>query len=88
MPRHFLSIFDLEKTEIMQLIKRAGQLKTEKKESVPHPSLSGKTIVRKKIRQPNSTQPIQINLEGVRPNLYLIELTTQKGLIRGRFIKQ
>jgi ornithine carbamoyltransferase len=44
MPRHFLSIFDLEKTEIMQLINRSGQLKKEKKDSVPHQSLLGKTI--------------------------------------------
>jgi len=44
MPRHFLSIFDLEKTEIEQLINRAGQLKKEKRESVPHQSLLGKTI--------------------------------------------
>lgn len=44
MPRHFLSIFDLEKTEIMQLINRAGQLKKEKRKSVPHLSLSGKSI--------------------------------------------
>jgi len=44
MPRHFLSIFDLEKTEIEQLINRAGQLKKEKRGSVPHQSLLGKTI--------------------------------------------
>jgi len=44
MPRHFLSIFDLEKTEIEKLITRAGQLKKEKKDSIPHNSLLGKTI--------------------------------------------
>jgi len=44
MPKHFLSIFDLEKTEILQLIDRAGQLKKEKKEAVRHLSLLGKTI--------------------------------------------
>ncbi len=44
MPRHFLSIFDLKKTEIEHLVKRAEQLKKEKKERVPHLSLQGKTI--------------------------------------------
>ena len=44
MPRHFLSIFDLEKTELINLINRTGQLKKEKKESVPHQNLSGKSI--------------------------------------------
>ena len=44
MARHFLSIFDLNKSEIEQLVDRAGQLKKEKKNSVPHLSLNGKTI--------------------------------------------
>ena len=44
MPRHFLSIFDLEKTELINLINRTGQLKKEKKDSVPHLNLSGKSI--------------------------------------------
>ena len=44
MPRHFLSIFDLKKAEIEQIITRSAQLKKEKKNSVPHHSLQGKTI--------------------------------------------
>ena len=44
MPRHFLNIFDLNKTEIYELIERSGQLKKMKKDMVPHPSLSGRTI--------------------------------------------
>ena len=44
MPRHFLSIFDLKKAEIEQIITRSAQLKKEKKDSVPHHSLQGKTI--------------------------------------------
>jgi len=44
MPRNFLSIFDLNKTEIEQILSRTEQLKKEKKNSVPHHSLSGKSI--------------------------------------------
>ncbi|GIW47755.1 MAG: ornithine carbamoyltransferase [Deltaproteobacteria bacterium] len=44
MPRHFLSIFDLEKTEIDSLIKRALALKELKKKGKPHHTLKGKVI--------------------------------------------
>ena len=44
MPRNFLSIFDLNKKEIEQILSRTEQLKKEKKNLVPHHSLSGKSI--------------------------------------------
>ncbi len=44
MTKNFLSIFDLNKTEIEQILSRAKQLKKDKKNSVPHHSLSGKSI--------------------------------------------
>ena len=42
MPRHFLSIFDLEKAEIEHLVERAGQLKKDKKAISPPPVPKGK----------------------------------------------
>lgn len=44
MPRNFLSIFDLNKSEIEQMILKAEQLKEEKKNSVSHKTLAGKSI--------------------------------------------
>lgn len=44
MPKHFLSIFDLKKAEIEKIVQRSAQLKKEKKESITHHSLLGKTI--------------------------------------------
>lgn len=44
MPRHFLSIFDLDRTEIESLIKRALILKELKKKGKPHQTLKGKVI--------------------------------------------
>jgi ornithine carbamoyltransferase len=44
MPRNFLSIFDLNKKEIEQILSRTEQLKKEKKNLVPHHSLRGKSI--------------------------------------------
>ncbi|MCH8029027.1 MAG: ornithine carbamoyltransferase [Candidatus Dadabacteria bacterium] len=42
--RHFLSIFDLTKTELENLIERTFVLKDQRKSGVPNGSLTGKTI--------------------------------------------
>ena len=44
MPRNFLTIFDLNKSEIDQILDRTEKLKEEKKSSVPHKTLEGKSI--------------------------------------------
>lgn len=44
MPRHFLSIFDLKRTEIEHLLHRAFELQRLKKEGVLHHTLKGKYI--------------------------------------------
>jgi ornithine carbamoyltransferase len=44
MPRHFLSVFDLQKKEIEFLLHRAFELKRLKKEGIPHHTLRGKYI--------------------------------------------
>lgn len=44
MPRHFLSIFDLDKREIGRLLDRASELKTLKRRGTDHPALKGKVV--------------------------------------------
>lgn len=44
MPRHLLSIFDLDKKEIESLIQRAFKLKALKKKGTPHQTLRGKYV--------------------------------------------
>ena len=42
--KHLLKMFDLSKDEIIEILNLADQLKYEKKHSIPHPLLSGKTL--------------------------------------------
>ena len=44
MPRHLLSIFDLQKGEIKRLLDRASELKMLKRRGVHHPALKGKVV--------------------------------------------
>lgn len=44
MPKNFLSIFDLSKSEIEKIIERTFVLKNQKKQSIEHLSLKGKSI--------------------------------------------
>ncbi|MGI9533791.1 MAG: ornithine carbamoyltransferase, partial [Thermodesulfobacteriota bacterium] len=44
MARNFLSIFDLSKNDIENIISRTAELKEEKKSLKVHHSLNGKTI--------------------------------------------
>jgi ornithine carbamoyltransferase len=44
MPRHFLSIFDLQKGEIGHLLNRASELKMLKRRGTYHPALKGKVV--------------------------------------------
>ena len=44
MARNFLTIFDLSKDEIENIIGRAGELKKQKKAGKAHQSLKGKSV--------------------------------------------
>ncbi|MFD1261285.1 ornithine carbamoyltransferase [Entomomonas asaccharolytica] len=42
--RHFLSLFDCSKDELKQLIKRAIELKTMRRDNIPHNTLNGRIL--------------------------------------------
>ncbi|MCL1832789.1 MAG: ornithine carbamoyltransferase, partial [Oscillospiraceae bacterium] len=42
--KHLLKMLDLDKDDIIEILNLADQLKYEKKHSIPHPLLKGKTL--------------------------------------------